>query len=211
MMQSTLWTAAWLTPLEQGLNGYLKLDPAWPDWLKPLHRKTLAIVLRPMKLRVLCHMGPTGIRLSSDESLVADAEIEALPSTFLAYVYTKQQNALLNDGRLQLSGDLQVIQAFEDLMNQVKPDWEALLAEKLGDVWAYRIGQGIKRSCETISKNRKLTGQQLSEYLQDELKLLPAKALLIDFYAQVDEVREQSDRLEAKLAYYRQLISNKDK
>lgn len=202
MMQSAFSTV-WLTPLEQGLNGYLKLDPAWSDWLKPLHRKTLAIVLRPMKLRVLCHMGSTGIRLSMDESLVADAQIEALPSTFLAYVYTKQQNTLLADGRLQVSGDLQVIQAFEDLMQRVKPDWEALLAEKLGDVWAYRVGQGIKRSCETINKGGKLIGQQLSEYLQDELKLLPAKALLTDFYEQVDEVREQSDRLEAKLAYFR--------
>lgn len=211
MMQSAMWTTVWLTPLEQGLNGYLKLDPAWSDWLKPLHRKTLAIVIRPMKFRVLCHMGPTGIRLSMDDSLVADAQIEALPSTLLAYAYTKQQSQLLHDGRLQLSGDLQVIQAFEDLMQRVKPDWEALLAEKLGDVWAYRVGQGIKRSCETLNKGSKLMGQQLSEYLQDELKLLPAKALLTDFYEQVDEVREQSDRLEAKLAYYRQLTSNKDK
>lgn len=210
MMQSVL-TTVWLTPLEQGLNGYLKLDPAWSDWLKPLHRKTLAIVLRPMKLRVLCHMGPTGIRLSSDDSLVADAQIEALPSTFLAYAYTKQQNSLLYDGRLQLSGDLQVIQAFEDLMQRVKPDWEALLAESLGDVWAYRVGQGIKRSFETIKKGGKLIGQQLSEYLQDELQLLPAKALLTDFYEQVDEVREHSDRLEAKLAYYRQLTSKEGK
>jgi ubiquinone biosynthesis protein UbiJ len=201
MMDGFAWEQLWLSPLEQGLNRYLKLDPAWPTWLLPLQNKTLAVVLKPLKLRTLIYVGRTGFRLSVDANSHADADIEGAPSTFVAYLMTRQMSPLLADGRLQLTGDLQLVQAFEALMQQVKPDWEDLLADVMGDTLAYRVGQGVKSVKATCARGREVLGRQLTEYLQDELALLPASALLQDFYREVDLLRQATDRLEARITH----------
>jgi ubiquinone biosynthesis protein UbiJ len=202
MMEGFAWEQLWLSPLEQGLNRYLKLDPAWPRWLLPLQDRSLAVVLRPFKLRTLIYLGRSGFRLSVDALTPADVQIEGAPSTFITYLVTKQMSLLLADGRLQVTGDLQLLQAFEALMQQVKPDWEDLLAGAIGDTMAYRIGQGVNSVKATCTRGREVLGRQLTEYLQDELALLPASALLQDFYREVDLLRQAADRLEARTALF---------
>ncbi len=199
-MNSASWYAFGLTPLEQGLNYYLKLDPAWPSWIAPLRGKTLSILLRPLSLRTLIYVGSQGFRLSIDDNAPSDAEIIGSPSTLLTYLITRQMSPLLHDGRLQLLGDLSCIQAFEQLMQQIQADWEALLADLIGDTAAYRLGQAFLRTKAACHRGGEMLGRQLTDYLQDELLLLPARALLEDFYCQVDNLRETSDRLAARIA-----------
>lgn len=203
-------TFDWLTPLlvsaETGMNRYMQLDPAWQDWLKPLVGKSLGIRVRHLPIAITFYFQDKVLRLSKgiDET---DAQITASPTTFLALAYVKAHQNFLSDGRLQLQGDLALVQAFETLWQQLQPAWAEVVSPYLGDPLTHYISEGVRATKQASQRGCTHLSQQLTEYIQDELQLLPAKPQLVDFYQRVDILRQDTDRLAANISRFNTLVA----
>lgn len=99
----------------------------------------------------------------------------------------------------QVRGDAEVAAAFRELLSLARPDLEEELSRWIGDLPARRIGLLVR---ETLTWSRQFArsfGQNVAEYLQEESRDLVGKPELDEFLRGVDELREASDRAEARL------------
>jgi ubiquinone biosynthesis protein UbiJ len=102
-------------------------------------------------------------------------------------------------GEVKIGGDMNTGRKFQDLFAKLDINLEEQLARYAGDTIAhnisqlFRVGQNwSKESIETFRLNA-------SEFLQEETRDLPAGPEVDIFYAQVDELRTDFDRLQSRI------------
>ena len=129
----------------------------------------------------------------------ADASLSGTPISLLALAGPKAEGALRKGG-VRIEGDAEVAQKFRDLMEQAQPDFEEELAQVLGDVAARRVGN-LARGL--LDWGRKAAGSftgSVVEYLQEEGRDLPTRVEVDEFLEGVDRLRDDAERVEARIA-----------
>jgi ubiquinone biosynthesis protein UbiJ len=100
----------------------------------------------------------------------------------------------------QISGDAEIAQVFQKLFAAARPDFEEELSRLTGDVAAHGIA-GFARGAIAFGRRARDTfAANIAEYLTEESRDLPARIEVDEFLADVDRLREATDRLEARLA-----------
>lgn len=105
----------------------------------------------------------------------------------------------VRDGSLQLSGDPQLAADFQRLLTYARPDLEEELSGVVGDVAAHRIGELARGIGNWGRAARDTMGENIREYLQEESRDLPSRYEVQRFTDQVGTLRDDVDRLAARL------------
>ena len=105
----------------------------------------------------------------------------------------------LFQGAVKIDGDTETGQAFQDLLADVDWDWEEQLSRVTGDVIAHQTGKLAKQAKQLLSDSRDTLAQDCSEYLQEEAQWLPTQIEVDYFLADVDRLRDDVARLEARV------------
>jgi len=104
----------------------------------------------------------------------------------------------LFSGDVEITGDASLGQQFHNLLKNVQIDWEEIISNYTGDIVAHQIGNSIR----TLSRWGKNTVATLSldttEYLQEESHQLPSTWEMQTFLSNIDAIRIDVDRAEAK-------------
>jgi len=111
---------------------------------------------------------------------------------------------VLRSGSVEASGDTDVLEAFQALLELAKPDWEEELAQVTGDVVAFEAGKAVRRAGGWARHARRSLGRSLAEYLTEERRDLVARAEVDEFCADVDQLSAAVDRCQARLALLRE-------
>ena len=102
-------------------------------------------------------------------------------------------------GSLELTGDPVLAEEFQQLLTYAKPDIEEELSGIVGDVAAHRLGE-IARGVSNWSREARSTmGENIREYLQEESRDLPSRYEVERFAKRVSALRDDVDRLDARL------------
>lgn len=105
----------------------------------------------------------------------------------------------LRDGSLELTGDPHTAERFQRLITLVRPDVEEELSGVIGDTAAHRLGE-IARGVAAWGREARATmGANIREYLQEESRDVPSRYEVERFAAEVDKLRDDVDRLEARI------------
>ena len=150
---------------------------------------------------VALHVRADGGRLtvSSRHDGPADASLSGTPIALLALAGPQAEGALRKGG-VRIEGDAEVAQKFRDLLAEAQPDFEEELARVIGDVGARRIANVAR---DVFGWGRKAAGSfagNVAEYLQEEGRDVPARVEVDEFLEGVDRLRNDAERLEARLA-----------
>jgi ubiquinone biosynthesis protein UbiJ len=100
---------------------------------------------------------------------------------------------------IEVHGDAEVAQSFTRLLGEADIDWEEALARRIGDFPAHQVGR-LTRGVGAWS--RRVVGTltaDVSEYLQEEARYLPSRSEVEEFLGEVDTLRNDCDRLDARL------------
>lgn len=106
---------------------------------------------------------------------------------------------LIKQDKLVLEGDIQLAQKFAQLMTDCKPDVEEWLSRVTGDVVAHSIARGAANVGQLVKTQAAKHQNHLSQVLTEEWKIAPAPLEIAYFCDQVDDVKSQAARVEAKL------------
>jgi len=107
--------------------------------------------------------------------------------------------SLIRDGAVEISGDAVLAQQFQKLLRFGRPDLEEEMSGVIGDVAAHGIGQFV-RGIEAWGREARSTMRQnVSEYLQEESRTVPARHEVDDFRENVNTLRDDVARFEARL------------
>jgi len=105
----------------------------------------------------------------------------------------------LFEGVVEIQGDSDTGQQFQDILSAADWDWEEQLSRLTGDVIAHQAGKLARKAAQFIKDSRSTLQQDISEYLQEEARLLPARIELGYFLEEVDQLRADVDRLSARV------------
>jgi ubiquinone biosynthesis protein UbiJ len=122
----------------------------------------------------------------------------------LSLLPASKARSLFND-KVRMSGDIELGQKVKQLFDEMDIDWEGHLAHFTGDVVAHQIGSLVRQGIAFKRQFSESMRQNVTEYLQEELRVLPSRNELDDFYNDVDELSLDVDRLQA---HVNQLISH---
>jgi ubiquinone biosynthesis protein UbiJ len=139
------------------------------------------------------------LSLASSHEGQADASLSGTPIALLALAGPGAEGALRGGG-VRIEGNAEVAQKFRDLLAESKPDFEEELARVLGDVAARQVAN-IARGF--LDWGRKASGSlttNVVEFLQEEGRDVPTRVEVEEFLEGVDHLRDDADRLEARLA-----------
>ena len=185
--------------LEGGLNAYLRRDPDTAARFASVEGKVLALELSGIDLVLFVSVEDQRLRVDSALEQTPDAVLRGTPLAFTRLALASDPTRSLATGDVQIEGETQVGEAFRSLFTAVEIDWEEELSRVIGDIpahqigtWARSLGSWGQRSIESLRMD-------LTEYLQAESRTLPARVEVDRFLDQVDTLRADLDRLEARI------------
>ncbi|WP_038175575.1 ubiquinone biosynthesis accessory factor UbiJ [Vibrio pacinii] len=106
---------------------------------------------------------------------------------------------LIKQDKLVLEGDIQLAQKFSQLMTDCKPDIEEWLSRVTGDVVAHTVVQGVTNLGHLVKAQASKHQHHLAQVFTEEWRIAPPPLEVAHFCDQVDEVKSQAARIEAKL------------
>jgi ubiquinone biosynthesis protein UbiJ len=183
--------------LEKLLNRGLPRSPRARELCAQLTGRSLGIELRDMARLRLSSNGATLELAFSDAP--TDASLSGGPFGLLGLMLEDSPQGRLQGGTLTLGGDTELAQRFWELLQLLRPDAEEELSGLIGDVAAHRLA-GLARGGLDLARRTLQTGiVNLAEYLGHERGHLVPRAEGEQFLRGVDAVREDVDRLQARL------------
>jgi ubiquinone biosynthesis protein UbiJ len=185
-----------LGAIENALNRGLPLSPRARGLCQELAGKKLAIEV-PEVARVLVESTGDLLRVSRGHS-PADAEIIGGPFGLLALSGEDPQAVLQRRG-VEIRGDAAIAERFRELGMLLRPDLEEALSHLIGDVPAHQIGHFTRLAFSWGRRAAATTLENVSEYLAHERRDLIPRNEGDQFLKGVDTLREDVDRLEARL------------
>ena len=191
--------------IETSLNRYLQLDPEALTRFSALEGKIIAIDIRGINQTLFLFPSADGFMVLADFDEEADTTISGTPVALAKLGLANDPRDQLFNGEVEITGDTRLANQFSRLFSQINIDWEELLAQNVGDIAAHKMGNLFRDMGQWVKRSTKSVNLDAGEYLQEEINLSPANAELRNFVKQVDEVREATDRLAARI----NIIKNK--
>jgi ubiquinone biosynthesis protein UbiJ len=130
----------------------------------------------------------------------ADARITGTPLSLLALTRADPE-AVLQRGDVRIDGDAEIAQQFSSLALLLRPDLENALSQVLGRSGAHLLMRGLRGAAAWTRAAAWTQVQNLSEYLAHERGDLVSRSESAHFLREVDDARDQLDRLEARLSH----------
>lgn len=189
-----------LRALQIAINKALSLDPDTPQKFAALSGKTLEIVIAPLNANFFMQFSTNELLLLARFDGHPDTIIHSNPIGLirLSILPASKARSLFND-KIRMSGDIELGQKVKQIFDELDIDWEGHLAHFTGDVVAYQIGSLVRRGLSFGKSLDRSMRESMSEYIQEELKILPARNELESFYREVDQLALDTERLQAHI------------
>jgi ubiquinone biosynthesis protein UbiJ len=191
--------AGLIAGLESAINRYLSLDPDSGARMASLAGRCIGIDLRGPGLQLFIYPGEQGIRIKDHIDGEADAVLHGTPLGMVRLGLGNSTEKTLFSGAVSIDGDVETGQAFKAILDEMDIDWEEQLSRLTGDVIAHQLTNMTRRAGKALGHSRRTLEQDIGEYLQEELRVLPARIETGNFSAAVTRISIDADRLAARI------------
>jgi ubiquinone biosynthesis protein UbiJ len=183
-----------LAQFERALNHALVFSMEWPDYAHKLEGVRMCCILLPINQKVYLEIKQAQVYMTAHGREPVDLTIKCTPSALLDLAQHKRAGS-----QIEISGNAHLAQTLQQILSELKIDWEGLLAEHLGDLAAKQVSSFFDKFKVLTTRFVKTSLADTADYLVDERGLLPAQSEVDAFYSQVKDLRYATDRLEARI------------
>ena len=185
--------------LEAAFNNYLALDAEGPARMKRLAGRVIALDILGLDLSLYILPAHDGVQILSRYEGEADTRLRGAPVSLMRMGISRSTEDQLFSGDVEISGDTELGQEFKQILDQMDIDWEEHLSHLTGDVIAHQLGHGLRSLLNWGRHSAASLALDTSEYLQEESRLVVPAVEIQDFSQQVDVLRNDTERLEARI------------
>jgi len=165
---------------------------------RQLDGRAMSLVVEGTPVAILLRAAGGRLAVTPHNDGVADATISGSPIALLALAGARAEGALRGGG-VRIEGDAEIAERFRALLAEAKPDLEEELSRIIGDVAARQLSN-LARGL--LDWGRRASGSfagSVAEYLQEEGRDLPTRTEVEEFLSGVDRLRDDAERLDARL------------
>ncbi len=187
-----------LRPVASLLNRNIRETTAARELCDDLDGTVVAVNVRDTGLSTWFEIDDGAINIAGESDREPDVIITGSLLT-LAQMAGQSGERAIRDGSLELSGDARKAQDFQRLLALARPDIEEELSGVIGDVAAHRLGELVRDVNRWRGEVHETMAQNIREYLQEESAELPSRYETERFAKDVDTLRDDVERAEARL------------
>lgn len=190
--------------LERVANRALDYAPLTRLQLRKLQGKSLGIELQRPHFPLLVSVTRKGLLFQSHWEGGADVTLRGPAIALLRQLRSDDNTpgSLMRAG-IELDGDQQLAQQFVKILKDLDIDLETALGDLIGDVAAHQISEIARTGLDWLGRAGKTLLQQSRHFLAEERKVVITPTQFSRFRDDVEELREDTDRLEARLQLLR--------
>jgi len=190
--------------LENIANRGLPRSPRARELCRELSGRRLGVQL-PGMTRLLVESTGESLRIVRDANADAEAEIAGGPISLMALAGSRSEE-VVQRGDVEIRGDAEVARKYRELAHLLRPDVEEELSLVLGDVAAHQIARFFRAAGSWSARAGSTAVQNLAEYFAHERRDIVPRAEGEQFFTGVDSLREDVDRLAARI----ELLAGRD-
>jgi ubiquinone biosynthesis protein UbiJ len=196
--------------LEVALNRALALDPDTRTALASLDGQRIALTLESPALAM--QIGVSGPRLTVgpvDPSLEPDLAVRSTLGGVLAqlpFLSNARRGNSAPAGRVKVSGDAELARRLQQLATRFDPDWQQPFVKVFGEILGVQIAQTLRAALLQARRSAKDLAETAAEYVTEESRDVVARAELEAFHDDVDVIRDDVERMAARIARLRQRL-----
>ncbi|MBL0028295.1 MAG: SCP2 sterol-binding domain-containing protein [Rhodanobacteraceae bacterium] len=183
--------------LETVLNLAARIDPDLHADLATLEGRSIALTWSAPQwsLRLSVEQGALKVGPNRGES---DLSLATTLSGLIGLLRPEAKGSL-PVGRVNISGDAELLRRVEQIAKRFAPDWDAAFARHLGPVLGPQIGRALAEGLRAARSGATSFAETTSEYLREESRDVATREELAAFADEVDHLRDGVDRLDARL------------
>lgn len=187
-----------LEPLQGAMRRALEFDPDTRARVADLNGRTVEITLTGVEQSVCVMIEGETVLLSDAADGAPDLRLKGTPIAFARYVMAPDRMELTDSG-INIEGDIGLAQRFVGVLREIDIDWEEWASRYVGDVAAHRAGRFVEGFRAWALNSRRQVQQDITEYLQEEVRLLAPRMRVQHFMNDVDELRSDVERLSQRV------------
>ncbi len=190
-----------LLALQKAIHHALTLDEMMPQKIQCLEGRVLEIIISPLNVNFFMCFEQGELRLLAHHEGTVDTTIQSSPLGLirLSLLPASKVRSLFNDN-IRISGDIELGQKVKKIFDDIDIDWEGHLARFTGDVVAYQVGSLVRQGLGFKRQLGESLRLNITDYLQEELRLFPPREAVNDFFNDIDELSLQLERLIAQVS-----------
>ena len=188
-----------LEKIQELVNAILRQDERTSTAVSELAGKLIAIQVTGTGLTIFVKFENEGVELSREHGAKPNVTIRARPFTLIGLLLDREGQAAVITPDMEISGDTNLAQRFQDIFREVEIDWEEHLSHWIGDSAAHQVGRLLRATRSYLQETRATIGMNISEYLRYEKDILPGREEVAEFVSSVDVLRNDAERLQQRL------------
>ena len=194
--------------INNALQKYLDSDPEISAKLNKFEGQCLLMHLTDIEKEILVTPINSGIMVSEyvlNEDALEASELQITTTIHSNIVslarmgFGAEYQSMLNSGTLKIEGDVEFANQLRSIFMQVDVDWEEVTSKYVGDSIAYQVGLFVNKFKKYKKRSIDNFHLDVSEYLQEESRILPTKVELDRFMSGVDDLDANVQLLEARI------------
>jgi ubiquinone biosynthesis protein UbiJ len=186
--------------LEAALNRALALDPDTRAALGPLDGRRIQLAVESPALAA-------EIRVEGDRLVVGPADTAREPDLgvrgtlggLLAQLPFFKREDAPPVGRVRVSGDADLARRLQRMAERFDPDWQQPFVAVFGEILGVQVAKGVAAALREAKAAGKSVAGSAAEYFTEESRDIVAKAELHAFLDDVDNLRDDVERLAARV------------
>jgi ubiquinone biosynthesis protein UbiJ len=192
------------------VDAALAHDPTSASALAVLEGQVLLIESTLPPINIAVEPTSSGVKLHDRWDDEASVSVTGTLVAMAGVALNANESVSFSGTGIRVSGNLDTLNQLNKIMGNLDIDWEAALAEIIGDIPAHLLAQSIRSSAVFRADTVKRASTGLVEVAQEEFNLTPSKNEFETIAPQIRKLSSDVDRLAARLKRLQQTLRQYD-
>ena len=187
--------------LERALNRLLALDPDTREALRKLEGRRVELQLQAPPVALSITVEGAALRVGpADTSSEPDLGVRATLGGLLSQLPFLRSEGAPPVGKLRINGDAELARTLQKLAQGFDPDWDKPFADALGPIIGPQVARMLRDGMRAGSKLARGLAMDAAEFVTEESRDVVGRDELAAFHDDVDDLRDHSERLIARVS-----------
>jgi ubiquinone biosynthesis protein UbiJ len=187
--------------LEAALNRALSLDPEIRDGLRALDGRSVALHVAAPELALQVTVAGDRLQVGPVQSgRQPDLSVRSTLGGLISQLPFLRNDNAPPVGKLRIEGDADLARRLQRLAERFDPDWQQPFASVFGDVIGVQIANALRSGLRHARDAGAAFASNAAEYVTEESRDVVGRDELNAFHDDVDNVRDDVERLAVRIA-----------